>query len=322
MTKKFVCGGCHSKKLHAKSRGASTTLPHVPQEQVPCRAGAPGATRSCTSATRRPGRHAGGYPCAALSPQRRPRPDARVMREVGEPALSAHNSRRDGRGDSAHRPSSSCVGRDARRHIDARVLRRLQEPRAVRRRSIARRRTPTSTASSATASRGPSSSSPRSSRRCSSPSTSSPRRLREADPRRVLNPSCRRCHTNDTLFTPGSKHGIRVQHEHLVEAGFLCIRCHSTVGHTTPCPRAHGPIRSMDQCLHLPQQPLPRRATGRSRPPNATSATPSADYAREPASHDESTWIAHTHGADRHASDLQRVSHRAATPAPSATTAS
>ncbi len=65
----------------------------------------------------------------------------------------------------------------------------------------------------------------------------------------VLNQSCRRCHNNDLLFHPVSKNGIRVQHKHLIEAGFLCIRCHSTQAHGTAVPPGSRTYPSMDQCL-------------------------------------------------------------------------
>ena len=52
----------------------------------------------------------------------------------------------------------------------------------------------------------------------------------------VLNQSCRRCHTNDQMFRVIVKNGIRVQHEHLIAAGFLCMRCHSTTAHGTAVP--------------------------------------------------------------------------------------
>jgi len=65
----------------------------------------------------------------------------------------------------------------------------------------------------------------------------------------VLNQSCRRCHNNDLLFNPVSKNGIRVQHKHLIEAGFLCMRCHSTQAHGDAVPVGSRTYPSMDQCL-------------------------------------------------------------------------
>ena len=65
----------------------------------------------------------------------------------------------------------------------------------------------------------------------------------------VLNQSCRRCHNNDLLYHPVSKNGIRVQHKHLIEAGFLCIRCHSTQAHGDAIPPGSRTYPSMDQCL-------------------------------------------------------------------------
>jgi nitrate/TMAO reductase-like tetraheme cytochrome c subunit len=65
----------------------------------------------------------------------------------------------------------------------------------------------------------------------------------------VQNQSCRRCHTNAQLFKPVSKNGIRVQHKHLIQAGFLCMRCHSTVAHGTAVPSGSRTYPVMDQCL-------------------------------------------------------------------------
>ncbi len=65
----------------------------------------------------------------------------------------------------------------------------------------------------------------------------------------VLNQSCRRCHNNDLLYNPVSKNGIRVQHRHLIDAGFLCMRCHSTQAHGDAVPEGSRTYPSMDQCL-------------------------------------------------------------------------
>ena len=65
----------------------------------------------------------------------------------------------------------------------------------------------------------------------------------------VLNQSCRQCHVNDDLFDVITAEGIHVQHRHLIEAGFLCIRCHSTTGHPGAVPSGSATSPSMDQCL-------------------------------------------------------------------------
>jgi len=65
----------------------------------------------------------------------------------------------------------------------------------------------------------------------------------------VLNQSCRRCHTNDQMFRVIVKNGIRVQHKHLIAAGFLCMRCHSTTAHGNAVPPGSRTYPSMDQCL-------------------------------------------------------------------------
>jgi nitrate/TMAO reductase-like tetraheme cytochrome c subunit len=66
----------------------------------------------------------------------------------------------------------------------------------------------------------------------------------------VLNQSCRRCHSNEELFkTQVTKDGIKVQHKHLIQAGFLCIRCHATQAHGSAIPAGSRTSPSMDQCL-------------------------------------------------------------------------
>ena len=65
----------------------------------------------------------------------------------------------------------------------------------------------------------------------------------------VLNQSCRRCHSNDTLFNTISAQGIRVNHKHLIEAGFLCQRCHSTTAHGQAIPEGSRTYPLMEQCL-------------------------------------------------------------------------
>ena len=97
----------------------------------------------------------------------------------------------------------------------------------------------------------------------------------------VLNQSCRRCHNNDLLYNPVSKNGIRVQHRHLIDAGFLCMRCHSTQAHGDAVPSGSRTYPSMDQCLlchnnqyetvdrsgrDVPLRPLPHQAGLRRHP--------------------------------------------------------
>jgi len=65
----------------------------------------------------------------------------------------------------------------------------------------------------------------------------------------VLNQSCRQCHVNERLFGVITAQGINVQHRHLIEAGFLCIRCHSMTGHPDAVPVGSRTEPSMDQCL-------------------------------------------------------------------------
>ncbi len=106
----------------------------------------------------------------------------------------------------------------------------------------------------------------------------------------VLNQSCRRCHNNDLLYNPVSKNGIRVQHKHLIEAGFLCMRCHSTQAHGEAVPEGSRTYPSMDQCLlcHNNQFEAP---DGRVATAQCDLCHTKPDYAAQPTSHDEAGWI-------------------------------
>jgi len=111
----------------------------------------------------------------------------------------------------------------------------------------------------------------------------------------VLNQSCRRCHTNDSLFTTISAQGIRVDHQHLIEAGFLCQRCHSTVAHGEAVPEGSRTYPAMDQCLIC--------HNNRYRADDGTVATSRCDQCHEkpvssavPATHDQAGWDTR-HGA-------------------------
>ena len=111
----------------------------------------------------------------------------------------------------------------------------------------------------------------------------------------VLNQSCRRCHNNDLLFNPVSKNGIRVQHKHLIEAGFLCMRCHSTQAHGDAVPEGSRTYPSMDQCL-LCHNNRYTDAQGEVATARCDLCHTKPDYADQPASHDASSWI-HDHGS-------------------------
>lgn len=105
----------------------------------------------------------------------------------------------------------------------------------------------------------------------------------------VLNQSCRRCHNNDLLYNPVSKNGIRVQHKHLIAAGFLCIRCHSTQAHGTAVPPGSRTYPSMDQCLlcHNNQYKAPDGRVAISR---CDLCHTKPGYGAVPASHDPPEW--------------------------------
>jgi nitrate/TMAO reductase-like tetraheme cytochrome c subunit len=111
----------------------------------------------------------------------------------------------------------------------------------------------------------------------------------------VLNQSCRRCHTNQDLFKTISAAGIRVNHEHLIEAGFLCQRCHSTVAHGKAVPEGSRTYPAMDQCLICHNNDYKAAdgtvATSRCDQCHATPASGAV-----PATHDQADW-ATRHGA-------------------------
>ena len=65
----------------------------------------------------------------------------------------------------------------------------------------------------------------------------------------VQNASCRRCHTDEQLFPTISRNGINVNHKHLIEAGYQCVTCHSTVAHLDAVPEGSRTYPTMDQCL-------------------------------------------------------------------------
>jgi len=111
----------------------------------------------------------------------------------------------------------------------------------------------------------------------------------------VLNQSCRRCHTNKTLFKPVSKSGIRVQHKHLVAAGFLCMRCHSTTAHGTAVPVGSRTYPVMEQCLICHNNEY-KAADGTVATSRCDLCHTKRDYGAIPASHKQPDWSTR-HGA-------------------------
>jgi hypothetical protein len=111
----------------------------------------------------------------------------------------------------------------------------------------------------------------------------------------VLNQSCRRCHTNDTLFKTLSANGIRVNHEHLIEAGFLCQRCHSTVAHGKAVPEGSRTYPSMDQCLICHNNNY-TGADGKVATSRCDQCHKQPNYGAKPVTHDQADW-ATRHGA-------------------------
>ena len=111
----------------------------------------------------------------------------------------------------------------------------------------------------------------------------------------VLNQSCRRCHTNKTLFKPVSKSGIRVQHRHLVAAGFLCMRCHSTTAHGTAVPVGSRTYPVMEQCLICHNNEY-KAADGTVATSRCDLCHTKRDYGAIPVSHKSPEWSTR-HGA-------------------------
>jgi nitrate/TMAO reductase-like tetraheme cytochrome c subunit len=105
----------------------------------------------------------------------------------------------------------------------------------------------------------------------------------------VLNQSCRRCHNNDLLYNPVSKNGIRVQHKHLIEAGFLCMRCHSTQAHGDAVPEGSRTYPSMDQCLLCHNNQF-TTADGQTATARCDLCHTKRDYGAKPLTHAQEKW--------------------------------
>ena len=105
----------------------------------------------------------------------------------------------------------------------------------------------------------------------------------------VMNQSCRRCHTNDDLFDLISSSGINVQHRHLIEAGFLCNRCHSTVGHGEAVPEGSRHEPTMFQCL-LCHNNRYTSLEGEVATADCEQCHTKKDYAATPSTHDDEAW--------------------------------
>jgi hypothetical protein len=105
----------------------------------------------------------------------------------------------------------------------------------------------------------------------------------------VMNQSCRRCHTNDDLFDLISASGINVQHRHLIEAGFLCNRCHSAVGHGEAVPEGSRHEPTMFQCL-LCHNNRYTSLEGEVATADCEQCHTKKDYAATPSTHDDAQW--------------------------------
>ena len=127
----------------------------------------------------------------------------------------------------------------------------------------------------------------------------------------VLNQSCRQCHVNADLFGVISAQGINVQHQHLIEAGFLCIRCHSTVGHAAAVPEGSRTYPSMDQCLLCHNNEY-TTADGKVAVADCELCHTEQNYSDAPASHDDPAW-SRAPRRRRHPLDLQRLPSRSRT---------
>ena len=105
----------------------------------------------------------------------------------------------------------------------------------------------------------------------------------------VLNQSCRRCHDDDLLLNPVSKNGIRVQHRHLIAAGFLCMRCHSTQAHGDAVPEGSRTYPSMDECLLCHNNEY-TTVTGQVATSRCGLCHTEPGYGAVPASHETPSW--------------------------------
>ena len=124
----------------------------------------------------------------------------------------------------------------------------------------------------------------------------------------VLNQSCRRCHTNDDLFKTISSSGIRVNHQHLIEAGFLCQRCHSTTAHGDAIPEGSRTYPVMEQCLICHNNEF-KAADGTVATSRCDLCHTKRDYGAKPVSHDEEGLV-HPPRRRRRALHLQRLPPR------------
>ncbi len=105
----------------------------------------------------------------------------------------------------------------------------------------------------------------------------------------VMNQSCRRCHTNDVLFDMVSTSGINVQHRHLIEAGFLCNRCHSAVGHGEAVPEGSRHEPTMFQCLICHNNRY-TSSEGEVAIADCELCHTKKDYAETPSTHETAAW--------------------------------
>jgi nitrate/TMAO reductase-like tetraheme cytochrome c subunit len=111
----------------------------------------------------------------------------------------------------------------------------------------------------------------------------------------VLNTSCRRCHTDKQLFATISKNGIRVNHKHLIQAGYQCVRCHSTVAHGDAVPAGSRTFPTMDQCLVCHNNQY-KAADGTVAESRCDLCHTQRNYTDKPASHN-ADWLK-THGSN------------------------
>jgi nitrate/TMAO reductase-like tetraheme cytochrome c subunit len=110
----------------------------------------------------------------------------------------------------------------------------------------------------------------------------------------VANQSCRRCHTDDQLFGVISKNGINVSHKHLIQAGFQCVNCHSTVAHGDAVPVGSRTYPTMDKCLVCHNNKY-TAADGTVAVATCNLCHKQPNYGSKPISHD-SQWLT-THGS-------------------------
>ena len=222
-------------------------LQHLPRQQVPRHAAHAVAHASAPGATARPLSHANGYQCTLCHRRavHNPRPARTPERREVPPHHTRRHDRRQslitGRGDSSgcrwrRRPRSRFCS-TCKSHVP---YVEWYDKSAHKRRQL--RAVPHQA--------GPVLLPHLQARGAAAAHRADHRRLREAHPRVRAQPVLPPLpHQRRRCSRPSARSGIRVNHKHLIEAGFLCQRCHSTTAHGDAIPEGSRTYPVMEQCL-------------------------------------------------------------------------